>query len=57
MNSRVETLVHKFGLQGRLTENMNVEDALTAINYGRVHEILAKERVEAKKYIKRICQK
>lgn len=57
MNSRVETLVHKFGLQGRLTENMNVEDALTAINYGRVNEILAKERVEAKKYIKRICQK
>ena len=56
MNSRVETLVHKFGLQERLTENMNVEDALVAINYERVNEILAKERVEAKEYIKRISQ-
>lgn len=56
MNSRIDTLVNKFGLRERLAKELDVEDALKMIDYVKVNEVLALERKKSMNYLKMICQ-
>ena len=56
MNSRIETLVNKFGLRDRMAKEMNVEDALKPIDYDSVDTILKQERAKAKDYLREISK-
>lgn len=56
MNSRIETLVNKFGLRDRLAKELDVEGALEKINYAKVNETLAMEREKSMGYLKTISQ-
>lgn len=55
MNSRIETLVATFGLEERVSADMDVEQALKKIDYAKVGEILERERSRAKEYLEKIC--
>lgn len=51
MNSRVETLVNKFGMEERLTREMDIEEALKPIDYDNVNSILKMEIEKANSYL------
>lgn len=57
MNSRITTLAHKFGLENRIDNNLNLDIAQTPIDYDKVDNILSQERTLSNDYLEEICRR
>lgn len=53
MNSRLQTLLSKFGMEDRVFKGDNVEELLKPIDYSRVDEIIAYERMKANNFLEK----
>lgn len=51
MNSRLETLLKRFGLENRIYDGRNVEKLRQPIDYSNVDEILAAERIRVREFL------
>lgn len=51
MNSRLDTLLRKFGLKDRMYNGKNEDELLQPIDYRRIEEILAEERLRVREFL------
>ena len=51
MNSRLETLLKRFGLENRIFNGNNIEELRKPIDYSRTDAILASERVRVRQFL------
>lgn len=57
MNSRIVTLAHKFELEKRIDNNLDLSVATTSIDYEKVDRLLNQERNRTKEYLCVICER
>ena len=56
MNSRIETLLKRFGLESRIYTGDNVEELRRCIDYSRVDEIISAERIRVREFLDHAMQ-